>query len=228
MSNPVTIATIFEEAAALVAAHWPVLLGIIAATTGYYSFADIQADISLGNSLYMGGGFVMLYLQLFVIVRMARTRGLLAGRSHENGSPTLGLFIRAFGQSIVFTVGIAVGLVLLVVPGVWLVTVWFVALPAMLVENETILDSLGRSKRLVTPHFWPVLAIVAMIVAAFIGSGVLFAYFVPTLSINSVAPIVGVNLFAEATLVAGWVLSLATYIGLRSQESGGPIEEIFA
>ena len=71
-------------------------------------------------------------------------------------------------------VAIAIGFVLLFVPGVYLLTVWAVLAPVIVVEDSGVFAAFGRSRSLVKGNFWPVLGalLVAFLIAA-IGSLVL-------------------------------------------------------
>ena len=63
-------------------------------------------------------------------------------------------------------VGIFIGLLLLVAPGLVLLTWWFVLSPVIVLEGRGILASFGRSRGLVRGHGWPVfgVAIVTLLV----------------------------------------------------------------
>jgi len=74
--------------------------------------------------------------------------------------------------------GIAIGFVLLVVPGLFLLTIWAVIGPVIVVERTGALDSFGRSRALVRGHGWTVLAIVLVMgLLSAIASGLLRAAF---------------------------------------------------
>jgi hypothetical protein len=57
-------------------------------------------------------------------------------------------------------IGIAFGLVLLILPGLFLLTIWAVIAPVIVVERRRALDSFGRSRELVRGHGWTVFGIV--------------------------------------------------------------------
>ena len=59
--------------------------------------------------------------------------------------------------------GVGIGIVLLIVPGVWLGTVWGLVLPALLVERTGVIGALGRSRALVRGRFWAVLGLLALL-----------------------------------------------------------------
>src|SRR5271170_1070715 len=60
------------------------------------------------------------------------------------------------GASILAGIAIAVGLVLLIVPGLWLITIWAVIIPVIVIERSGALASFGRSRQLVRGHGWHV------------------------------------------------------------------------
>jgi hypothetical protein len=61
--------------------------------------------------------------------------------------------------SAISTLGTALGAVLLLVPGLYLLVVWSLAVPALLCENIAPTKSLGRSLDLITGYFVPVSAL---------------------------------------------------------------------
>jgi len=56
--------------------------------------------------------------------------------------------------------GIACGFLLLVVPGLFLITIWSVIAPVIVVEKTRVLEAFGRSRELVRGHGWTVFGIV--------------------------------------------------------------------
>ena len=64
--------------------------------------------------------------------------------------------------------GIAGGMILLVVPGLYLLTIWAVVSPVIVVERRRVFDAFGRSRQLVSDNGWPTLGV--MLVAFLIGT----------------------------------------------------------
>src|SRR5688500_18106903 len=56
--------------------------------------------------------------------------------------------------------GIAAGLILLIVPGLFLMTIWAVIAPVIVIEKRPPFGAFGRSRELVRGHGWTVFAIV--------------------------------------------------------------------
>jgi hypothetical protein len=75
-------------------------------------------------------------------------------------------------------IAIGIGFVLLVVPGLYLLTIWAVIAPVIVLERAAALDSFGRSRELVRGYGWTVFGIVVITgLLSGIASGLLRAAF---------------------------------------------------
>src|SRR3954451_20451992 len=99
--------------------------------------------------------------------------------------------------AIVAGIGIAVGFVLIIVPGLILLTIWSVAAPVMVIEHPGVFAALGRSRDLVRGYGWPVFG--TLILAALID-----------IAVNIVASIVAAGLSDAGTAVVNWIASTLT------------------
>lgn len=73
--------------------------------------------------------------------------------------PVLGPLI---GAGILAGLGIGGGFVLLIVPGLVLLTMWAVIAPVIVVERRRVFDAFGRSRQLVKGQGWPVFGTVVV------------------------------------------------------------------
>ena len=98
-----------------------------------------------------------------------------AGELFGSVSPVL---VPLIAVSILAGLGIGIGFVLLIVPGLVLLTFWSVAAPVVVIERPGVFGAFGRSRELVRGYGWPVfgtvvlvflLVIAASIAAALIG-----------------------------------------------------------
>jgi hypothetical protein len=65
--------------------------------------------------------------------------------------------------------GVAVGLILLIVPGLILLTWWCVIIPAIVLENRSAGESFSRSRELVRGYGWNVFGVIVLVVLLLIG-----------------------------------------------------------
>jgi hypothetical protein len=63
------------------------------------------------------------------------------------------------GTALLSALGSGIGLIFCLVPGIWLWTSWYVAIPSLLVEGTRPIAALTRSFQLVKQRFWPVFGV---------------------------------------------------------------------
>ena len=70
---------------------------------------------------------------------------------------------------ILAAIGIIVGLILLIVPGLVLMTWWAVIVPAIVLENRSAGESFTRSRELVRGYGWGVFGVIVLVILLLIG-----------------------------------------------------------
>ncbi len=116
------------------------------------------------------------------------------------------------GASILAGIAIAIGLVLLIVPGLWLITIWAVIIPVIIIERAGALSSFGRSRQLVRGHGWHVF-------------GTLVLVFIIELAVDIVLGLIfsalphvwrtGLSTIISGTLIAPFIALVVTLIYYR-------------
>jgi uncharacterized protein YqhQ len=97
------------------------------------------------------------------------------GQLFERVQPYVG---RLIGAGILAGLGIALGFVLLIVPGLILLTWWCLIAPVIVLEKKHIGESFSRSRELVRGHAWTVFGIVIItVLASAIASGLIQSIF---------------------------------------------------
>ncbi|HXW86678.1 MAG TPA: hypothetical protein VEJ42_00315 [Streptosporangiaceae bacterium] len=114
--------------------------------------------------------------------------------------------------SILAGIAIAIGLALIIVPGLILITIWAVIIPVIVIEQSGPLAAFGRSQRLVRGHGWHVfgtlvLVFVIMIVVNIV-LGLIFAV-LPLLWRNGLSTVI------SGTLIAPYLALVVTLIYYR-------------
>ena len=116
------------------------------------------------------------------------------------------------GASILAGIAIAIGLILLIVPGLFLITIWAVIVPVIVLERAGVFASFGRSQQLVRGHGWHVfgtlvLAWVILLVVNIV-LGIIFTVLPHALGSGLASVISG-------TLVAPFIALIVTLIYYR-------------
>jgi hypothetical protein len=86
-------------------------------------------------------------------------------------SPRLGTLALA---GLLAGIAIGLGLLLLIVPGLYLLTIWLVIIPAIMLEGCGVSESFGRSQELVRGYGWSVFGVIVLTVLIFIGVAIVF------------------------------------------------------
>src|SRR5206468_10149052 len=76
---------------------------------------------------------------------------------------TASVFVPLVGLSLLYLLGLIVGFVFLIVPGLMAWCVWFVAKPAFIIEREGVLRAFGRSKELTAFEGWKMFGILLIL-----------------------------------------------------------------
>lgn len=76
------------------------------------------------------------------------------------------VFWRLLAVSLLFGIGVGIGFVLLIIPGLVLMVIWSVVAPVMVLERPGVFAAFGRSRELVYGNGWNVFAVFAMVILA--------------------------------------------------------------
>ncbi len=128
--------------------------------------------------------------------------------------------------SLLFSVAVSIGLMLLVIPGVILILMWWVYIPVVVVEAQGIMGGFGRSAELTRGRRWHILGILLVIVLISIVVSVVLAGTIGTILMSApsdstflVVSIVDYALTAIVTAYAS-VLVAVGYYYLRAEKEG--------
>lgn len=139
------------------------LAGILQAAGGLILVLLAAAIRMAGHALYVG----------FVVKLVQDTRD---GRRDEGVgdlfSAATPFILALIGFGILFGIGVTIGFVLLIVPGLILLTFWSVGAPAIVVEGIGPIDAFGRSWRLVRGNAWAVFGVLLVVLLIVIGIGI--------------------------------------------------------
>lgn len=246
----VSVGRVFNRAFGTVGASPVATLGIAFLFGGLPSIAlgfALQRYGGWATSLIGDFGVVALTLLIFAaalalgiitqgaLVRatIAHADGRVAGFS-ESASAGLAVALPLFVMALLSGIGIGLGFVLLVVPGLMLYVIWAVAGPALVEERLGPIRALGRSRDLTRGARWKVFGVAIVVsVATWIGAALvgllnvgLLGGSADLLSLDGIDPRMpiayyAVNALFQTVSLALWgVVQASLYVELREWREG--------
>lgn len=148
-------------------------------------FGLIQAMVTIAlqdtNAAVIAAGVSLVTATFFQGMVVTFVRDVEAGLP-PGTEPSVGALFRSVAPvagplllvSILAGLGIGLGFVALIVPGLFLFTIWAVVAPVVVLERTGVLESFGRSRELVRGYGWPVfwtllIMFLLLLVSALIG-----------------------------------------------------------
>jgi hypothetical protein len=213
---------VVREAWELYKAHWRtfvplalivyLILGAIALVLGLilgWLGILISALASIVGTFWLQGALVE-------AVRDVRDgkQDLSIGEMFSRVRPRLGALIVA---GILAGLGIAVGLILLIVPGLYLLTIWSVIVPAIVIEGKSAGESFGRSRELVSGYGWNVFGVIIITVAAVIVASIIVGiatFWLPD-GVDSFVSDVISNTIVVPFVAVAWTIMYFTLVRLK-------------
>jgi hypothetical protein len=210
MERSITVGDIFAETTLLFGENIGLTLGSIAGLT----ILNVLLDQMPGNGASIGG-IVSIGVQYWLIRQALERRDRLDGRAG---------FGSLFGLNLLSGLAIIVGVLLLIVPGIYLMARWSAADAALLSEGEGVSAALGKSWEMTASHIWPILgALLVVYVPVF---GVSFAV---AFTMGDTIPLVtsGItNLLIFTGVAFAWLMGVAIYTLLEPKTD--TLAEVFA
>ena len=141
------------------------LILLLGALLGWFG-ALVGSLVSIAGIFWLQGALVLAIDD----VRDGRA-DLSLSETLDRVSPRLGTLALA---GLLAGIAIGLGLLLLIVPGLYLLTIWLVIIPAIMLEGCGVSESFGRSQELVRGYGWSVFGVIVLTVLIFIGVGIVF------------------------------------------------------
>ncbi len=152
-----------------------------------FSLAALVGGLAAGV-----GGLILQGMVVHTVVARLNGRLVKFGDSFSAGARFM---LPLLGLGIVQTLGVILGCILLLAPGLILATMWAVSAPSMVVEERGVFESLQRSRDLTRGHRWSIF-------------GLLVVYTILSMIVGGV--VTGVGLAAGVTGLRG-ATALTTY-----------------
>jgi hypothetical protein len=219
--NP--LSGVIGEAWSMYKAHAKHLLAI--AFVIYLIAAIISAVLGLLGTVGLYLALLVSIVALFLLqaTLVKAVQDVRDGRADLSISETVNQAMpylpRVIGAGILAAIAIGIGLVLIIVPGLILITIWAVIVPVIVIEGSGALASFGRSQQLVRGRAWHVFGTLVLVwlilFAVDIILGVIFS-FVPYAIRDGLASVI------SGTLVAPFIALVVTLMYFRLVGSAAP------
>jgi hypothetical protein len=179
------------------------VLALIPALIGRTEVDDLFEALAWLTVALIVGIIGSLWVQAALVELVRDVRDGRADRSvletYRAVAPRLGAVVVT---GIIAGIAIGIGLLLFIVPGLILLTIWAMLIPAIVIEGCSVTQSFGRSREIVRGHGWSVfgLVVVTILISAVV-SGVVggLAAALPDLLAAWVGPVVSNSLTAPFT-----------------------------
>jgi hypothetical protein len=168
MNQKLDVGTVFERIFDVYKSQAGLLLP--AALILFVPVAILNGIIATNGSILSGVlagvlGVVATYWYQGMVVEA--TEDILDGRrDHTIGSlfsSVSPVVLPLIGAGILAGLGIGIGFILLIVPGLFLLTIWAVVAPAIVSERVGVFQAFGRSRELVRGHGWQVFGVIVVL-----------------------------------------------------------------
>ena len=155
------------------------------------------------------------------------TADMSIGDTINAAKPHIG---RVAGASILAGFGIAIGFVLLIVPGLYLLTIWCLIVPVIVLENSAVGAAFGRSRELVRGNGWHVFAVILLVALLLFGVNIVIGLILSALPDSARGVISGI---VSGTLTAPYIALALTLSYFRlltglGATPGSPAEPPYA
>jgi hypothetical protein len=142
-------------------------------------------------------------------------RDFSAGELLRSATPFV---LPLIGAGILAGLAIIVGLILLIVPGLFLMTIWAVIAPVIVVEKSPVMASFGRSRELVRGNGWPVFGAIVVAFLIVIVGGLVFGAIATSIADGPLLRIVFSALASTITAPISALVAAVLYFRLRAIE----------
>jgi hypothetical protein len=158
---------VIREAWGQYKAHWQHLLPLALVVYLILGVISLVLTIALGWFGALLGALLgiigVFWLQGALVEAVADIRDgradLTMGQTFARAQQHIGTLAVA---GILAGLAIVVGLILLIVPGLYLMTIWSLLIPVIVLERRRVMDAFGRSRELVSGNGWNVFGVIVI------------------------------------------------------------------
>jgi len=197
--------------------------------------ADLYLPGHLPGEIAALGSFAMWFVLLatYAVAHGFIAFGTIRQLEGQTATPTESLAVAIrnilplFGIGLVFSLTVAAGMIIFVVPGLMVGCAWCIATPVQVNERTGVFKALERSAELTRNNRWRIFGVVvAGVVAYFVAAAVLMTPFGGLLELYRQAPkdsvvLLGLVLVSTLSSVVAGTFFAVLYVELQEMRSGG-------
>jgi len=213
MDKSIRVGSVLSRSFRIYARNFPafmILLAVIFSPLAILVLSMVDSHLTADEStqiswIVMGGGFFLSVIAA-AAVTFATFEQLRGRRASMAASAAVGLrsLVPALLVGMLMILGIGLGFVALVVPGVVWACMWFVAIPVTVVEKPGVFASLARSRALTKGSRWQIF----------------FAVFLLNLATQVIARIMRGAMMSDPTTISEYRTFLIAFIGVMALLAG--------
>lgn len=224
MERKIEVGNVLDEVFAIYRANAGTLIPVafwlflvVAIADGLLSNSIALLPIVLAVSTIAGTIYQGIVVSLVRDVQDGR-RDFSIGELFGQAAPVIAPLIVA---GLLAGIGIAVGFVLVVVPGLFLMTIWAVIAPVIVIERAGIVESFGRSHDLVRGNGWPVFGAIVVALVITLVAGLILGAIAAGIADGPILRIVLGALAATLTAPISALVAAVLYYRLIAIERAG-------
>ena len=205
-----------------------VFFGLALAAAIPSAIMEIMLPPSQGTSVIMSMIDLMLNLAVqgamaYAVYQVLRGGTASIGEAVSRGTAQVGVLLLS---ALLMGLGISIGMVLLIVPGVILYCVWVVTIPACVVEKLGPVASMKRSAELTKGHRMPIFGLLLVLTLIGFAIAALFGIVFAPLLNNPIAIILIVSAVLVIPQAFSNVMITIIYYDLRTMKEGVSLDKL--
>jgi hypothetical protein len=218
MADAITVPAIFDRTFALLRANpLPALLSL-AAMAGPAAAIDALLLPDQTMRFFFVPSLIAIFCEFVVTRRLLRRRGVTLPAA------SIGAFV---GALILMGLGIGLGFVLLILPGLYLWARWSITIPLILGEGASAGEAFTQSGVRTAKYVGPILAALVLANLGVAGSLAIGVFLYPDYDPAPIGLAIALNLLSFGAQILTWHCGVAIY-ALTARPEADTLEEIFA